>query len=285
MIKDLLVHLDASDDGAHRLLLSARLAGQHGARLTGLCVRDQSVAELAALKTAELGLAPAAEVSALKALFDRATRDQLASTRERFDSVCRAAGVSAEWRCEDGQAARIVPRHARYADLTMIGQDRSGDDRMPYAGPVTERTLFLSGRPAIIVPGQLRPETLASRIVVAWDASRAAARAVNDAIPLIARAALTTVVTVRPIVSDDAHGEEPGADIGAHLSRHGAHVTTIELRDSGNAGDMLLSYARQINADLIVAGCYGHSRVGEILLGGVTRRLLAQGSKPVMMSY
>jgi nucleotide-binding universal stress UspA family protein len=124
------------------------------------------------------------------------------------------------------------------------------------------------------------------RAFVAWDASREAARAVNDALPLLRRAKQVGVLTVNPRPWPFGHGEEPGGDIGLHLARHGVKVEVQRIEapdiDPGNA---ILSHLADRSADLLVMGAYGHSRLREFVLGGVTRTILGEMTVPVLMSH
>jgi nucleotide-binding universal stress UspA family protein len=175
--------------------------------------------------------------------------------------------------------------HARYADLAIVGQ-LDPDNEAP-GSPLSPADVLLdSGRPALVVPYVGRFADVGQRVLIGWNASREAARAVNDALPLLARAAQVTVLAVNPRVGTMHHGATPGADIAAHLARHGitvtveiAHVTELD------ASDTLLNRAADLGADLIVTGAYGRSRMRELVLGGVTRDLLRRMTVPVFMSH
>jgi nucleotide-binding universal stress UspA family protein len=121
---------------------------------------------------------------------------------------------------------------------------------------------------------------------VAWDASREATRAVNDAIPLLASATTVTVLSVDPAIGRTEHGDVPGADIALHLARHGVNVRVEQTVSGGiGIGDLLLSRASDLGADLLVMGAYGHSRLRELVLGGATRTMLKSMTLPVFMSH
>ncbi len=122
--------------------------------------------------------------------------------------------------------------------------------------------------------------------MVAWDASREAARAVSDALPILERASSVAVVSVNPRSRDFGHGDVPGADIALHLARHGVKVDVqrIETRDL-DVGNALLSHVASESADLLVMGGYGHSRLREMVLGGATRTILGEMTVPVLMSH
>jgi len=123
-------------------------------------------------------------------------------------------------------------------------------------------------------------------VLVAWNASREATRAVHDALPILERADLVHVMAINPDHGRAGHGDIPGADICLHLSRHGVkavceHITADDL----DPGEMLLSRAADEDCDLIVMGGYGHSRMRQLVLGGTTRQLLAHMTVPVLFSH
>ena len=183
------------------------------------------------------------------------------------------------------EIADAVATNARYADLAILGQ-HDPDDAASGPRYLPEEVMLGCGRPVLIVPYIGPAATFGERVIVAWDASREAARAVNDALPLLRRAKQVGVVSVNPRPWPFAHGEEPGADIGLHLARHGVKVEVqrIEGRDIDTA-NAILSHVADQSADLLVMGGYGHSRLRELVLGGVTRTILTEMTVPVLMSH
>jgi len=279
-LKNILVHFDGSQPAEARLRLAANLARKHGAHLAVLHVVDVEL-PLIASADAGGGIAIAGIIDQMReeALTD-ATRLE-AMARERI----RLEGISGEWRQVEGITAELVVQHARYADLVIVGQN-DPDGGTPQASAVVEQVLFSAGRPVLIVPYAGAHDMTGTRVLVGWKPGREAARAVNDALPLLALADSTTVFSVNPQIGIDAHGEEPGADIALHLSRHGIkvqveHTITPDVADA----DILLNQASEMAADLIVIGAYGHSRIREMVMGGVTRTLLKQMTVPVLMSH
>ena len=138
----------------------------------------------------------------------------------------------------------------------------------------------------LVVPYAFERRPVGRRVLVAWNASREAARAVSDALPLLKRAGQVDVVAFEPGKSGAAHGEEPGADIALYLARHGVKVTVsrVDAPDL-DVGNQLLSRAFDLSADLIVMGAWGHSRLRELVLGGVTRTVLESMTVPVLMAH
>ncbi len=122
--------------------------------------------------------------------------------------------------------------------------------------------------------------------MVAWNASREAARAVRDAMPLLEQSQSVDLVTFRPKSSQGAHGELPGADIALHLTRHGINVDVQQLGGTDiDVGNALLSHVADRGSDLLVMGGYGHSRLREFVLGGATRTILSSMTVPVLMAH
>lgn len=280
-LKDILVQLDASEQSKTRLSLAASLARRHGAHLTGLHVVD---AILPIMPLASPGGGAAMVGPLLETLRDQALAEA-ARVEAAFQEHLRREGVAGEWRLVEGLAPAEMALHARYADLVVLGQaDPEGVQAS--ANAVIEAVLFASGRPVLLVPYAGRFDSLGERVLVGWNATREATRALHDALPLLAEARSVTVLSVNPVPGLDAHGEEPGADIARHLARHGLTVTVEQVTAPElGAENVLLNRAAEIPADLLVIGAYGHSRLREMMLGGVTRSLLRQMTVPVLLSH
>ena len=203
----------------------------------------------------------------------------------RFEAGVKKAGVSAETRILDatfGGAATVFAQIARRFDLAVVGQaQREGgaSDEL-----LVEGALFESGRPLVVVPYIQKRGLTLERVLACWDGGRTAARAIGDAMPFLERAKAVDIV----IVAEERKGgdEINGANMGEHLARHGvtANVKRIAKGDLA-IEDVLLSYAADSGADFMVMGGYGHSRLREFILGGVTRGILGSMTVPVMMSH
>jgi nucleotide-binding universal stress UspA family protein len=281
-LKDILVQVDATERAMVHLSLAVYLAKQHAAHVTGLYVVDVQLPPVAlGADGLDAGLALTSTVEQLR----RDARAQASRVEAIFRERLRLDGVAGEWRLVEGVAATLVTAHARYADLTIFGQpDPDGDD--PGPGAIVEEALFSSGRPLLVVPFAGEFQTVGRTALIGWNASREAARAVNDALPLLARAVSTTVVTVDSGDRSDGLGEAPATTLAVHLQRHGirAGVKRIVAGEIG-AGDALLNHAADASADLLVVGAYSHSRLREVMLGGVTRTLLRHMTVPVLLSH
>ena len=277
-LKDILVHLDGTPASARRLAIAADLARQHGAHLVGLFVAEIMLPP---------GIIGDPGGGAAMVLLDQMRETQLAdgaTARLAFEDRIRRDALSGEWRMIEGMATEVVPLHARYADLVVLGQQ--DPDGPPNTGAILEATLFGSGRAALVVPYVGGFATVGRRSLVAWNASKEAARAVADALPVLQAADRVTVLAVNPERGITAHGEEPAADIAHHLARHG--VTAVaEQMVAPEVGDdqALLNAAAEKDADLLVMGAYGHSRLREMVMGGVTRTILRSMTLPVLLSH
>ena len=275
VFKNLLVHIDDGKACADRIQAAIMLAQAHEAHLTGLYV------------AAELTL-PGSIDSEIPAQFLAVLADQLAERTEaakaRFIEVVERAGFSADCRtaqCHGTGIAEVIGLHARYTDLVVLGQP---DENRELENHIAEDVVLSSGRPALVVPYIGAGKTMGERVMIAWDAGREAARAVHDALPVLERAKSVVVLVINPRRGN--HGAEPGADIALHLARHGIKVQAqnTEVKDLSVA-DALLSRLADQGIDLLVMGAYGHSRLRELVLGGVTRQLFQQMTVPVLMSH
>ena len=286
-LKDVLVYVDQAENALISLRLAADLAIRHGSRLTALYVREPNDAQLRWHRSAEAGLVSAKDLHELERSIERSMQ----AAAERLDSslaaLTRGHDIEARLQIVNGVAADLVPQYARYADLCIVGRELSEE---PAAVNYTfsEQLLFVTGRPVLFVPPSAGLSALGRHIVVAWNSSRPATRSLNDALPLIERADKTTVMMVNPSgFVEPPRDPAPGERIVEHLRRHGAVVEAVRIEDvaSGSIADTLQAKAREIGADLIVAGAFGHPRLWEKLLGGVTRDLLARMTLPILMSH
>jgi nucleotide-binding universal stress UspA family protein len=278
--KDLVVVLEAHPASRGRIALATALAERFAAHLVGLY--PLPVAEM----PRHLGYY---DPSLLDPLFQELRqRAQEVSDREReaFEHAASLRGLSAEWRMVEEGPEADPALHARYVDLTILGQLDPDRGDVELVRPRPEQVALASGRPVLVVPYAGHFESVGRRVLIGWNASREATRAVNDAMPLLAEADVVTVLTIDAREGPDAHGELPGADISLHLARHGVKAEIERTVSAGiSTGDVLLSRAADLGADLLVIGAYGHSRVRELLLGGATRSILQSMTVPVLMSH
>jgi nucleotide-binding universal stress UspA family protein len=204
---------------------------------------------------------------------------------DRFEAAARRDGLSAEHRMFEtslGEAISLFGRIARRFDLSVVKQEEpdrpNGDDL------IVEAALFQSGRPTVIVPYIQKAPLKLDRILVAWDGSHGAARAIGDAMPFLRRAKAVDIVMVT--TGDTKKDEVPGVEIGQHLARHGLKVDVRQLVAEGiDVANTILSYAADNAVDFMVMGGYGHSRLREFVLGGATRSILQTMTVPTLMAH
>jgi len=213
------------------------------------------------------------------------SRAAAAAAINRFEAAAKREGLSAEHRLFQtslGDAIALFGRIARHFDLSVVKQqepDRpNGDDLMVEAG------LFQSGRPVIVVPYIQNTPLKLDRVLVSWDCSHGAARAIGDAMPFLRRAKAIDIVMVA--TGRTKKNEVPGVEIGQHLARHGLKVDVRQIvAEDVDVANTILSYAADNAVDFIVMGGYGHSRLREFVLGGTTRGILHTMTVPALMAH
>lgn len=275
MIKDIVVNLGLGDrDPAGEYAVS--VAEAFGAHLLAIAVSYEAV-----IPGTLLGGIPPEIIESQRVESDKKARGAVA----RFEKVAKSTGISAETRVISASiagAADQIGRIGRRFDLVVVGQPdrkKSLPDEV-----IDEGVLFESGRPVIIVPFIQKAGMTLARTMVCWDGSRAAARAVADAMPFLQKAKQVEIV----IISDKEGNKDqiPGADLGQHLARHGLKVDVKRIISPDvDVPSTILSHAADSSADMIVMGGYGHSRLREFVLGGATRGLLEAMTVPVLMSH
>jgi nucleotide-binding universal stress UspA family protein len=275
MIKDILINLSLTQkpDPAADYALSIAIAFQ---------------AHVAGIGFAFEPVIPVTVVGISAELIDaqrREGKDAAQAAIARFDKAARAASLSTETRLLSATmagAADIFGRMGRRFDLSVVRQAEPENALLEEM--IIEGALFESGRPVLVVPYVQKDGFKLDRVVVCWDGSRTAARAVADALPLLERAKAIDVLTVSK--ERGKSDELPAADIGHHLARHGLNVDVHRIvAPDIDVASSILSYAADASADLIVMGGYGHSRLREFVLGGATRGILSSMTVPTLMSH
>ena len=228
------------------------------------------------------------EIRALEAIEQqtRSTADADAAATERLlRTRADSAGLAVEWRFAEADLGKTAILHARHADLAIVGQR---DPRNPAADAphLVESVVLGCGRPVIVVPYVGHYDVIGRNVLVAWNATREGARAVNDALPLLVEADKVVVMSVNPPDAAAGGPPWPAAEIAHHLARHGvkAEATSTVSHDI-DVGNVILSRAADFGSDLLVMGGYGHSRQREQIMGGATRTLLEHMTLPVMFSH
>ncbi len=285
-LKDLLVYVDATPRGLSRLRLGAAMARHQNCRLTVLYVKQLSVGQAARRKAAEFGLVSGREMARLDHDFDVANAGAADIIQDLLHSLTAEGHFESEWRCVPGAPADVVPQHARTADLCIVSQQRPGGDDPLTGLSFAESLLFLTGRPVLFVPNQGEFRQAGRNVMVAWNGSRPATRAVNDALSLLAHAQRVTLLTINArALRQRSHGL-PADEMLAHLRRHGVPAEPHHIESQGAPlAETILAAAHDVHADLLVAGAYSHPKLWESMFGGVTRDLLEQMTLPIMMSH
>ena len=276
--KTLLVQIDETKANAGRLQAAVDLARAHEAHVTGLYVIREP--ELPGFVTAQL---PRDAIDAQRAGAEEAARAATGAFLAKTDRE----GIKADSRIARApvhEVAALFARHARYADLVVAGQ-ADPDEPGPGGRHMVEDLVLSAGRPVLVIPYIGAAKPVGRIVTVAWDAGREAARAVADAMPLLEAAKQVHVVMVNPESGDDGHGAEPGADIALSLARHGVDTEAHAISGTDlEEGDAILSWLSDSGSDLLVMGLYGHARFRELVLGGVSRRILESMTVPVLMA-
>ncbi|PRC91675.1 universal stress protein [Solimicrobium silvestre] len=274
--KTILVHIDDTSRSPSRIQLAAQLAMKQDAHL--LAIADTGVSRFIYQDGNINGVDPSL-LSHLEYLRERATQNVV-----DFKIQAAKLGVtsfSSEITQDD--ACGGIGLRARYCDLVIVGQTNPDEASPAVMDDFPEYMILNSGRPVLIIPYAGDFNQPGKRPLIAWDGSRAATRAITDAIPLLRTADLVNVAIVNP--KGDTHGEQPGADIAAYLARHGIKLDVSVHNTKLNTGNALLSLASDLNSDLMVMGGYGHSRFREMIMGGATRTILESMTIPTLMSH
>jgi nucleotide-binding universal stress UspA family protein len=203
----------------------------------------------------------------------------------RFNEATRRSALSAEARTLNGAggtAPGVFAQMARRFDLSILGQPEPEKPELDRI--MVEAALFDTGRPVLVVPYIQKAGLKLDHLMLCWDGSRSAARAAADAMPFIVRAKAVEIVIV---ASEPAKSDEmPGADMAHHLARHGAKVELKRIVTAEtDVASTILSHAADNSVDFLVMGGYGHSRLREFVLGGVTRGILGSMTIPTLLSH
>jgi nucleotide-binding universal stress UspA family protein len=280
-LKTITVFLDATASGRKRALRAAALAQRWGAHLVGVHVTFAGLTLPPSMSYAR-GREATRQVIAYEQQLDASAEAAAANVEAQFQAICARLDVPSEFRpIGRGWSAEDAVVNSLHSDLVVVGHPEPNglpEDMSP------ERILLASGVPLLVVPNAWEGETIGSRILVGWNATREARRAISDSLNFLVAAKSVTVLVIDP-ASRHQHGAEPGADIAIQLARHGAHVDVEQVSSSGiPVAQVILRYALKRASDLLVIGAYSHARLKEIVLGGVTRTLLAQMPVPVLIS-
>jgi nucleotide-binding universal stress UspA family protein len=277
--KTIVVHL-ADERRAHRLLdVATTLARKHSAHLIGLFVMPSYLVSSAFAAEYSRGIMEAGR----KVFQARGER-----IREIFETAHRPNGYTMEWRVVEPRQQpilNVLMMHLRAADLIIASQrDPEWEDTALMEFP--ETLALETGRPVLVVPNAGSHANFGRRISVAWNERREAARAVFDSLPMLQTADHVRILWVNPESEAEAKGDIPTAELAAALARHGVKCTAAETHGSDlKVGDELLNQLTDDGSDMLVMGAWGHTRLRELVFGGVTRHILRHMTVPVLMSH
>ena len=276
MIKDLVVNLTVGESRGPAGDYAVSVAEAFGAHVAAIAFAHDPV-----VPPTLMGGIPVDFIESQRAEAEASASAAIA----RFEEAARRAGVSAESRllaASISEGSDQFGRIARRFDLAVVGQAEPGKAMADEL--IGETALFEAGRPVLFVPYIQKSGLELGKALVCWDGSRAAARATADAMPFLSRAGTIQVLIV---AGERGKSDEiPGADLGHHLARHGLKVDVKRIvATESDVANTILSYVADTGADFIVMGGYGHSRLREFILGGVTRSILEAMTVPTLMSH
>jgi nucleotide-binding universal stress UspA family protein len=274
-IKDILLVARAGEPCEAQLAITARMAGEHDAMVDGVCVYpepDLSPAEAFADTKVDAGVL---------SLRQEAIERMVAPIEAAYRAVIADHGHSHSWSSGEAEERTwALIRQARFADLVVAGLP--GDDS--FARRLVESLAINSGAACLLTPCSVKSDEF-QRVMLAWDGSREAKRAMDDGLVFMA-AARSVRVLIAHEDGDGAFYEDHGGHLLSHLSRHGVHAELkVIAKPGGKIGDVLLAECQAFAADLLIMGAYGHARAREVVLGGATGTMLARAAQPVLMSH
>ena len=288
-LADILVCLDSSPAGGERLIAATRLAFATGAHLLGAYPLYDDAVEAVLFPSNQLAPAGAggtatAAAGVVEPVADVRGAAQAEAAAEHFRETLRLSSVTGDWHLLDGADTAELIALAKTVDLVVAGQyERQGAGRT-HIRP--EDIALGCGRPVLIIPYAGNFPSIGKRVLVAWDSTQEASRALHDALPLIEKSEAVTVMTVVGSESERDNAIASLDRVVRHLERRGIKAQgEATLRGDLGVSDVLLSRASDLGADMMVSGAYHHSQVREALFGGVTYDLLDHMTVPVLMAH
>lgn len=270
MIKTIIVPIGRTKDADKRIDMACALATRYDGHVKALHVMPPA---------SDMFRTIPVEAFTVEAFvqFEADLKEETEKSRERYERQMKATGVRYEWCQQQGDVVSNLNRHARCADLTILTQTGDGFDDIMNA---TQDFVIENGLPVLTIPKNGASADF-KNILIAWDGSRQAAKAVHDALPLLKDADNVTVLTITENDKEDV----PEADICMKLDRHGINAEALTVKEDGAVEDQILENAGTKMADLIVAGAWGHRRIREIIFGGVTKKLINNQKHAVFLSH
>lgn len=276
--RSIFVHVDDGDDTERRLDIATRLANAYPAQLVGSYLVPAHTPN---------AFAKAMMASEIARQTRRQTVEDVDAAEQVFRAAAAAAGVTdVAWHKSWGDPFDAAVLESRYSDLAVLGQPNRESPNASFNAEMANAVLMLSGRPVLFVPCFGVTDTLGQRILIAWKDSRESARAVADALPLLKDAKEVHAVAITADADESQRDIKTDQQVREFLLRHNvkAVVKRVVAQDI-EAGELLLSHAADISADMIVMGGYSRPRITQLVWGGVTRVLLNSMTVPVLMSH
>lgn len=271
-LKDIAVFVDPTSEGDDLLRFAASIAKTHKARLTGIYVVGHS-------RPCRSDARGQSAIGSMVESWVVSEQRKATQTGKRFSEIVRHHGIQTNFRAvwsNESDISRRIVLNSLLADLVVLGQNA------PHGLPDSwrpEHLLSACGVPLLMVPAGWKNQTAAGRVIVGWNASKQARRALADAMPLLAAAQSVTISVV------DQNDDQPGIDIALHLARHGVPAKIKYIRSGGaSVAEVILSEASEHNADLIIIGAYSHGRPTRTVFGSVTQTILKNATVPLLMS-
>ncbi|MEP3655655.1 MAG: universal stress protein [Litorimonas sp.] len=271
-IKTILVSLNSPQFFDNNMAMATQIAREYESHIIGLYVVPSAI-----VYTASYGYGGPINFTELHRFY----RSKASEVEGLFIEWVEKEGLSAEWRKTSSLGHFVsdaIIDHGREADLIILGDDNSTNTDVQFEGRIVQST----GRPVLIVPNSTRSDFRIKKAIVGWDGSREAARAAFDAIPLLKMSDKTEITCINAHKERQMSGDTPGSELAKSLSRYSINVEAVSTKTKASIPSALLEKAEE--ADLLVIGAYGHSRLREDFFGGVTNRTLAQMPCPVLLS-
>jgi len=217
----------------------------------------------------------------------RTYEEKLADIKSKFEDRMRRAGIKYEWREDERSSVdltKAILEHGREADIIIMTHEAQNSNYANQEAGFIADIILGAGRPVLVLPPFKGKDFKLKRVAIGWDASREACRAAFDSLPILAKASEVNLTWVNPEKKPDKAGKLPGAELAAALARHDVKVTTKGLSNRDRTAKALINYVREDDIDLLVLGAYGHSRLREQILGGVTEHILKRLPCPVLFA-
>jgi len=270
-----MVGLALGQSNEARLEIAGQLAERFGARVIGVAAAEFSP---------PLYFTDGEQAQKLIDQGWAAVKNRLAELEGKFRAAMQNRAIEVEWRCAEDFPTRYIVQQARACDIIVVGVAACGALADPFVQVNPSDLVMQAGRPVLVVSDTFNWLDLRS-VLVAWKDTAEARRAVSDALPVLRQSTEVTVVEIVEDEADRAAALSRVGDVVAWLSRHGVRASEQVPEQRGDAATQLEQIASDVGAGVVIAGAYGHSRLSEWILGGVTRRLINPSNRCSLLSH